>query len=324
MKNKDSSFLKMISLTESLTKKYDRLNESLYIDYSEGEEFFQGSGNLQWYEFYDEEYKHKWYASKDENINFEAMIYPIGREFEITIELDGADVYARRVSFGKLAEAMRFVDEKYIEEVPELFRESKQRRIRKRKLNETALNESAGGDLHYVVKLLDSKYDVSYNTQRFMNMGISYDTRRFPIVINGLKATVVETPKRRYDGNFIERLIGREYRLVINRKSTPGVVWDTDKNAKFPENEFLSYVDELLEKVNKTITKESKQNRNKKRKLNESSYSEPLFETIENALYNAGLDVTRFSDAMIMSNNLGWVVSNDDGDEVQIECLGTW
>ena len=69
---------------------------------------------------------------------------------------------------------------------------------------------------------------------------------------------------------------------------------------------------------------ESKQNKDMKRKLNESSYSEPLFETIENALYNAGLDVTRFSDAMIMSNNLGWVVSDDDGNSVQIECLGTW
>lgn len=60
------------------------------------------------------------------------------------------------------------------------------------------------------------------------------------------------------------------------------------------------------------------------KKLNESSYSEPLFERIEEALYESGLNVTRFNEAGLMTNNLGWVVSDDDGNEVQMECLGTW
>lgn len=58
--------------------------------------------------------------------------------------------------------------------------------------------------------------------------------------------------------------------------------------------------------------------------LNESSYSEPIFKRIENALWDSGLTVTRFNEIGLMTNNLGWVVEDDEGNEVQIECLGTW
>ena len=59
------------------------------------------------------------------------------------------------------------------------------------------------------------------------------------------------------------------------------------------------------------------------RYLKEESYEDELFLAIEDALYNAGFSVTRYSDAGMMTNNLGWCVSNSDG-EVQLQCMGTY
>lgn len=58
-------------------------------------------------------------------------------------------------------------------------------------------------------------------------------------------------------------------------------------------------------------------------KLNEDSYEEPFFAEIEEALINAGFDVQRYTDAGMMTNNLGWVISNSEG-EVQLTCAGTY
>lgn len=58
-------------------------------------------------------------------------------------------------------------------------------------------------------------------------------------------------------------------------------------------------------------------------KLNESNYEEPFFAEIEEALINAGFDVQRYTDAGMMTNNLGWVISNSEG-EVQLTCAGTY
>ena len=58
-------------------------------------------------------------------------------------------------------------------------------------------------------------------------------------------------------------------------------------------------------------------------KLNEDSYEEPFFAEIEDALVNAGFDVRRYTDAGMMTNNLGWVISNSEG-EVQLTCAGTY
>lgn len=62
---------------------------------------------------------------------------------------------------------------------------------------------------------------------------------------------------------------------------------------------------------------------NKKKSLKEDSYNEPFFQAIESALEDAGFDVRRFTDAGVMTKNIGWEVSNSDG-RVQLNCNGTW
>ena len=57
--------------------------------------------------------------------------------------------------------------------------------------------------------------------------------------------------------------------------------------------------------------------------IKEDSYEDTFFSDIESALVNAGFDVTRFSDAGVLTKNIGWVVSNEEG-EVQLSCDGTW
>lgn len=59
--------------------------------------------------------------------------------------------------------------------------------------------------------------------------------------------------------------------------------------------------------------------------LKEEYYEDGIFRDIEDALYDAGFDVRRFSDAGIMTRNLGWEVRHpDSGEKVQLSCLGTY
>lgn len=82
-----------------------------------------------------------------------------------------------------------------------------------------------------------------------------------------------------------------------------------------------------IESVRKQISElENKLNENtsfKRKKLTEDSYEEPLFAEIEEALVNAGFDVQRYADRGMMTPNLGWVVSNSEG-EVNLTCAGTY
>ena len=75
---------------------------------------------------------------------------------------------------------------------------------------------------------------------------------------------------------------------------------------------------ELLKEESKNADKECK-----KKQLKEDSYEEPFFAEIEDALTNAGFDVTRYSDAGMLTSNLGWIVSNSEG-EVNLTCAGTY
>ena len=61
----------------------------------------------------------------------------------------------------------------------------------------------------------------------------------------------------------------------------------------------------------------------KTKKLTEDSYEEPLFAEIEDALVSAGFDVQRYTDRGMMTPNLGWAVSNSEG-EVNLTCAGTY
>lgn len=70
----------------------------------------------------------------------------------------------------------------------------------------------------------------------------------------------------------------------------------------------------------KTISPEEQTD---KERLTESSYEDDLFLEIEDALINAGFDVSRYSDIGMLTKNLGWVVSNSEG-EVNLTCDGTY
>lgn len=71
---------------------------------------------------------------------------------------------------------------------------------------------------------------------------------------------------------------------------------------------------EYLEEAAKIVTKYN---------LKEDSYEDSIFTDIEAALNQYGFDVTRYTDAGMMTKNIGWVVSNSEG-EVNLTCVGTY
>ena len=79
----------------------------------------------------------------------------------------------------------------------------------------------------------------------------------------------------------------------------------------------------LSENFTAKVTNALKESEKTKKTMKEDSYDETFFSDIEDALRNAGFDVTRFTDAGILTKNLGWVVENSEG-EVQLSCDGTW
>lgn len=79
----------------------------------------------------------------------------------------------------------------------------------------------------------------------------------------------------------------------------------------------------LSENFTAKVTNALKESEKAKKTMKEDSYDETFFSDIEDALRNAGFDVTRFTDAGILTKNLGWVVENSEG-EVQLSCDGTW
>ena len=56
----------------------------------------------------------------------------------------------------------------------------------------------------------------------------------------------------------------------------------------------------------------------------EDTYEGGIFYEIEEALRDAGLNPVRFTDDGVMTNNLGWTVTGEDGTEQQITCDGSY
>lgn len=56
----------------------------------------------------------------------------------------------------------------------------------------------------------------------------------------------------------------------------------------------------------------------------EDTYEEGIFYEIEAALMEAGLNPVRFSESGVMTNNLGWTVTGEDGTEQQLTCDGSY
>lgn len=56
----------------------------------------------------------------------------------------------------------------------------------------------------------------------------------------------------------------------------------------------------------------------------EDTYEEGIFYEIEEALKDAGLNPVRFTEDGVMTNNLGWTVTGEDGTQQQITCDGSY
>ena len=87
--------------------------------------------------------------------------------------------------------------------------------------------------------------------------------------------------------------------------------------------------EEDLEK--QTASKEIPQGNKLQETINESktiktedTYEDGIFYEIEAALMEAGLNPVRFTESGVMTNNLGWTVTGEDGTEQQITCDGSY
>lgn len=128
-----------------------------------------------------------------------------------------------------------------------------------------------------------------------------------------------------------------EHKQIMNESVSLGD--DLLQNAIDSLNDLIMYADDgslnrddpdysdffkALDKAQETVDALNDAfNKKEESTLTEDSYDEDIFQTIENALYDAGLDVTRYTDAGMLTKNLGWCVSNSEG-EVQLTCAGTY
>lgn len=79
-----------------------------------------------------------------------------------------------------------------------------------------------------------------------------------------------------------------------------------------------------IKEVNNSILENKDFKNMVSKSLKEESYESGIYLDIENAIANAGLSIDRYSDLGMMTKNLGWVVSNSEGEEVNLTCAGTY
>lgn len=126
--------------------------------------------------------------------------------------------------------------------------------------------------------------------------------------------------------------LAKEYGLTVKSKektsdtSTPYVCKFTgpkESIVKMIKEKFNSGDDSVTEETIKEIKDSENETKECDTPIKESNYDESIFTSIENALTDSGLDVTRYTDAGMMTKNIGWVVSNSEG-EVNLTCDGTY
>lgn len=81
----------------------------------------------------------------------------------------------------------------------------------------------------------------------------------------------------------------------------------------------------LSENFTNKITNALKENERNRKSMKEDNYESGIFFEIETALYEAGLQPSRFSDDGVLTNNLGWTVTSPEtGETQQLTCDGSW
>ena len=128
-------------------------------------------------------------------------------------------------------------------------------------------------------------------------------------------------PENAIDRTSLNDLLAYDWEIVFEAL---GINEDEDEDEDLDESKKVE--SELQEgeaplfkkKINKTDIKKVES-----KKLTEDSYSEGIFADIEEALENAGLDVSRYTDDGMLTKNIGWTVSNENG-KAYITCDGSY
>ena len=81
----------------------------------------------------------------------------------------------------------------------------------------------------------------------------------------------------------------------------------------------------LSENFTAKVTNALKESEKTKKAMKEDSYDSGIFQEIEEALYEAGLQPSRFVDDGVLTKNIGWTVtSSETGESQQLTCDGSW
>lgn len=124
-------------------------------------------------------------------------------------------------------------------------------------------------------------------------------------------------PENAIDRTSLNDLLAYDWEIVFEAL---GIDEDEDEDEDLDESKKVESKDAELfkKKINKTDIKKVES-----KKLTEDSYSEGIFADIEEALENAGLDVSRYTDDGMLTKNIGWTVSNENG-KAYITCDGSY
>lgn len=112
---------------------------------------------------------------------------------------------------------------------------------------------------------------------------------------------------------------------ALNIKGGAGGLVEYIKNTEFDfENKFAETVDTLNQFAEEYRKEYEESKKVEGKKLNEEYYEDGIYAEIEDALRDAGFDIQRFSDAGVLTRNLGWIVYNENGERADITCDGTY
>lgn len=125
--------------------------------------------------------------------------------------------------------------------------------------------------------------------------------------------------KRKSDGKEIKTSFD------VFTEPTDPTEWKSEEElSQYALEEDLGPAEKVYNKRVLSNKKQVNTAKNSATNLNEDSYESGIFYEIEEALREAGLNPARFNENGIMTNNIGWTVTGEDGTEQQITCDGSY
>lgn len=125
--------------------------------------------------------------------------------------------------------------------------------------------------------------------------------------------------KRKSDGKEIKTSFD------VFKEPTDPTEWKSEEElSQYALEEDLGPAQKVYNKRVLSNKKQVNTAKNSATNLNEDSYESGIFYEIEEALREAGLNPARFNENGIMTNNIGWTVTGEDGTKQQITCDGSY